>query len=290
MKMHRYESGGFTLTEMVIASAISALVIIGVSAVLLSSLKSYRNQMLLRDTQRSVRFAVDAISRDLRMAGYGIPVPDQELAAWITWAPHLNSNPEIAEGSSVTEPDQLTIVAAFDGITAQLASATVSGGTQLTLKSGQADQFVPVYARVIFIGRLEVARVVSINGNVLTISTHPTQSGHGVLREYPAGTVLERVDVVTYSCRQDPLMLDGEPFIMRCDYKSGTNSTWQYLLADTITDLQCTPIGYSYQLAIEGTTSLPLLTMAPGGTGSYHAMRVTTDITPRNSEARQAWE
>ncbi len=61
---------GMTLIEIMIALSLGALLLAGVIQVFLSSNQSYRMQDNLSRLQENGRFAVDFISRDLRIAGY----------------------------------------------------------------------------------------------------------------------------------------------------------------------------------------------------------------------------
>ena len=62
--------GGFTLVELMVAMLISLLLMGGVIQVFSSSSKSYRNHEGLSRIQENGRFAMEFLSRDIRMADF----------------------------------------------------------------------------------------------------------------------------------------------------------------------------------------------------------------------------
>lgn len=69
LNRHRRNSG-FTLVELMVAIAISLLLTAAIGGVFLSSKSSFRYQDALSRVQENARFAMEKISRDIRMAGY----------------------------------------------------------------------------------------------------------------------------------------------------------------------------------------------------------------------------
>lgn len=61
---------GFSLVELMVAVAIGLLVLAAVSTVMVNSKKNYTVQDSLARLQENARFAVDSITRDIRMSGY----------------------------------------------------------------------------------------------------------------------------------------------------------------------------------------------------------------------------
>jgi len=62
--------GGFTVVELMVAMVISLLLLGGVVSIFVSSKGTYEKLERLSRTQESARFAIDAIVRDIRSAGY----------------------------------------------------------------------------------------------------------------------------------------------------------------------------------------------------------------------------
>ena len=87
LPLHTRRDGGFTVIELMVAMAISLLLLGGVVAIFVSSKGTYERLERLSRTQESGRFALDAIVRDIRSAGYmGCSRPS-------TWANTLAGTP-----------------------------------------------------------------------------------------------------------------------------------------------------------------------------------------------------
>jgi prepilin-type N-terminal cleavage/methylation domain-containing protein len=77
-------SGGFTLIELLIGSAVMLIAVLGALIIYARSNKVSVEQQMVTEMQNDVRSSMFLISRDLRMAGAGLPV---EFAAYFveTW-------------------------------------------------------------------------------------------------------------------------------------------------------------------------------------------------------------
>ena len=67
---HTQSRKGFTLIELMIAIAISSALMLGVSQIFSSSKRTYKLNNELARTQENIRYSVEEMSRDMRMAGY----------------------------------------------------------------------------------------------------------------------------------------------------------------------------------------------------------------------------
>jgi len=67
---HRQNDKGFTLIELMIAITISSVLMLGVSQIFSSSKRTYKLNTELARTQENIRYSIEEMSRDLRMAGY----------------------------------------------------------------------------------------------------------------------------------------------------------------------------------------------------------------------------
>jgi type IV pilus assembly protein PilW len=86
MLCHPARSGGFTIVEVMVALAISAILILGVINIFMASRTSYTMQSGVSRLQENARFALDVMSRSIGMAGLdtdgnGVPVRGFNLAA-----------------------------------------------------------------------------------------------------------------------------------------------------------------------------------------------------------------
>ncbi|MBL7115027.1 MAG: hypothetical protein ISS35_04610 [Kiritimatiellae bacterium] len=276
---------GFTIVEVLVASTLSILVIFGTVMLFITHIKDYRDQKLVREMQQNVRFAVDAVCRDLRMAGYGLNIRKLEMDNWLSWEANFTANPLVLDGAGTNGTDKISIAAAFDSDPAYTANAVSSGVTTITVKNGKGFKFEKNQHRLIFIGRLETARVISRAGDSLTISTHPTLSGHGLRYGYAANSPVERVDITEYSCTMGAGPLAGIPCLERSDSEPGIFSSilGGPTVAAYIEDLQFTSDGYAFELSISGRTSERMSRPGTGDDDGYRRMTVTTRITPRNA-------
>ncbi len=88
MKKNLRSEGGFTLVELLMVVAIMGLVVIGIYGLYLSMNRSTYQQEEVVEVQQNLRTAMNYIGRDIRMAGFMIP---------------LSSTPiETASGDSIT--------------------------------------------------------------------------------------------------------------------------------------------------------------------------------------------
>ena len=74
MKAFRKAHNGFTLVELLVVTAIIGIVIGSVYSLYLTQLKSAYQQDEALDVQQNLRLAMDAITKDLRMAGMLVPI------------------------------------------------------------------------------------------------------------------------------------------------------------------------------------------------------------------------
>ena len=110
----------------------------------------------------------------------------------------------------------------------------------IKVKAGTQSAFASTSTRVIFIGKLEVARVVSLSGINLTISTSPTATGVGLTHAYPANTPIELVQAVTYSCDLATNSFPYRPFLMRDYNMASLSNNLEKMAAVGIDDFQVT--------------------------------------------------
>lgn len=276
---------GFSLIELVFATAISTVIVMGIAVTFTVHSRVYRNQRLVREMQQSLRHGMDAIVRDVRMAGYGIPVPDSQLASWVTWESGMTNNPLVVQGATTSAPDRVTIAAAFEMPVAALTSAVPAGSTVLTLGSGEAARLNTMERKIVFVGRNETARIVGIMGDQVTISTHPLTAGRGLAYGYPAGTPVESVETVTYSCRPATNAFPYQPLLIR-DVAGGGGGTnwWTKAVAEGIEDMQIVRSGYGYRVSLTARTREPDPTYRhPQKGDGYRRMTLAAEVLPRNS-------
>ena len=90
---------GVTLIELMLALAISSILMLGVSSIYISSKRGYKIQDNLARQQENSRFSLQILMRDLRMAGY----PKTTIKN-----PIMTAASETADGGG-TAPDMITV-------------------------------------------------------------------------------------------------------------------------------------------------------------------------------------
>ena len=114
---------GFTLVEMMIVMAILGIVVVGVMGVIISQNKVYYSEEGLIDMQLNANVAMDRLTRQIRMAGFGckddikngITIDATEYTATLT------------DANSTTGSDELTVISALEE-----ASDVDNNGTSTT--------------------------------------------------------------------------------------------------------------------------------------------------------------
>jgi len=204
--MRRLEERGIALIELMVALALTIIVIFAIYKVYLFQHKSYTVENQVAEMQQNARTAIDVMVREIRMAGFGVPTSN--LSSWVDWVTGITINDtiQIVQGSG-SDPDTIYIVGCFDPPPASLSTSASSGDTSLTLKDEtQASKFNTDKKKLISIDGLENAIITNIYSNTLTIDTDPTTDGNqGLTRSYDADTPIYLVKVITYSIVSDTL-------------------------------------------------------------------------------------
>jgi prepilin-type N-terminal cleavage/methylation domain-containing protein len=220
---------GFSLVEVLVALGLLAGLLAVTYDFFLAQGEACRGQGRKVVRLQALRTALEAVTRDIRLAGY----PEAEGLApllqqgWIPSA-YLPTRPfqgrpaaavTVVEGGTL--PDGLMVLALVPGETnpAALSQTARAGDTTLSLTlsaSEAADQYRP--GDLVLIGRPpEYARVTGLKGRELGIDTDPTAPGlQGLAREHgPGGFVgeLSLVSFAVFNDRNDPGGSGHEPGI-----------------------------------------------------------------------------
>jgi prepilin-type N-terminal cleavage/methylation domain-containing protein len=247
------EQQGFTLIELLISMAL-ALVIIGfLSSSFIFQRKTYAVQEQIAEMNQNARAAMDIMSRDIMMTGYGIAKSNYaNLSSWVDWGSvTFGSDPFVIEpGAGDLSSDIIHVAGCFDGAAATLSSDVTAGATTIDVTPVDAgdtvaDLFDTVDEKVICINELENAVVTGVSGNTLTIDTDPGTAGdQGLANDYTASaTTIEIcvVKIISYSIVQDP---DGS-YILKRDGNLGAG---RQPLAENIVQLGITRSGNTIEI------------------------------------------
>lgn len=243
---------GFTLTEVIVASFISTMLITVLVGTVVNLRATLRAQQLIGEMHQNVRFAMDTVSRDVRTAGYGLDVYDAVLDDWVTWINGFTENPMIIEGTG-DEPDELVILGALDGPATSLAAPASEGDHLITVVN--PSDFNTFDKSIIYIGQTTTARILAISGNNLTISIHPKLT-RGLEFDYPAGAPVERVQEIRYRW-YDATDYPNYPFLSRLDMGKNYTARWMRVAAGYIDDFRVTRNGAGLDIAITGVVAHP---------------------------------
>jgi len=283
MNARKHRRSGFTMTELLVASTLSVLVIGAVVFVFLSQGRAYSRQKQLADLHSNVRAAADVLADEVRMAGYGLCIPAGTFGQWVDWVSGLTGIVHVVQGATTNDADTLTVVGALDGEMTSLASAAAAGDTTITVASGDGARFNSTTSKMILVGKLESARVCSVSGDTLTLSTHPVQAGGGLRYGYAAGTPVEPVRAVTYTCVQNVVGYPHCPYLKRDDHTGVFTNDLQKLVSVGIENMQVTQTNETVRIVLTGMTREPDPAYTHPVEGDHYPRRVVSVLaTPRN--------
>jgi len=232
---------GFTLIELLIAMALALVIIASLSSTFIIQQKAYSTQEQIAEMTQNARAAVDIMSREIRMTGYGIINSNySNLPTWVNWISGLTFGAQpalIQTGTGALGSDIIHVAACFDGPAGELGTAAIKGATSLQLKSGEGSEFNLTTKRLINIGDLENAVVTGVSGDTLTIDTNPTTGGNqGLKKRHQANESVSIVKVISYSIVQD----DDGSYILKRNENLGAG---RQPVSENIVDLQITQSG-----------------------------------------------
>ena len=262
----RRTRGGFTLHELMISMVIAVFIL---SAMMLSFVQHnyvFNSQRLKIETLQNSRTSLDQMSRDIRTAGYGLATRHWELKDWVTWIPNIESNPHVIQGEG-SAPDEVHIVAAFDQPVARLNTPCPAGATIIPMDLGISendddddDDHAPTSSSLgnlehpfdlekhflVYIGKMELARIVGFSSSGLIISTDPT-SMQGLRLAYEPGTPIELIKTVRYSIET----FEDRPYLSRDDSTATYAHETSRMCAGNIEDLQVTRNRDAIEISVE---------------------------------------
>jgi prepilin-type N-terminal cleavage/methylation domain-containing protein len=278
----KHAQQGFTLVEMMMASAISVILVAAVFTAFIFQRHAFEAQQRVNEMQQNVRTALDTLTHDLHLAGYGLRrIPPYKVGDWITWVTGMTDNPMVIQGGG-TVPDELLIAGVFENPVTTTSAIVTNGAKSITV--ADASEFNTIDRKVIYIGRSETARIIGKAGNTLTISTHATES-KGLRYGYEVGAPIELVQVVRYAWANPAATYPFEPHLTREIEGRTYSQNWQKLCAGNIEDFQLTRNFYSMEMAVTGRTSTEdYKYVDPDHNDGYRRMTVARTFYPRNAK------
>lgn len=232
---------GFTLIELLIAMLVTVVIIAALSTTFIIQQKTYSTQEQIAEMTQNARAAVDIMSREIRMTGYGIIKSNySKLPTWINWISGLTfaAQPAVIQtGAGALGSDIIHVAACLDRPAGQLSSATLKGANLIPLKYGEGSEFNITTKRLVNIGDIENAVITNISGDTLTIDTDPNTTGdQGLKYVHQANESVSYVKVISFSIVQD----DDGSYILKRNENIGAG---RQPVAENIVDLQITQSG-----------------------------------------------
>jgi prepilin-type N-terminal cleavage/methylation domain-containing protein len=275
-------SQGFTLVEMLIAAFVSVLLMAAIFSGFIFQRRAFEAQQQVNEMQQNVRSATDMLSRDVRMAGYGLKVPSSKLSLWVDWVPGMTENPLVVQGDS-GDPDRVTIAAALDEPLTSLLYAVTNRSNIITVAPGDGEKFNTTDRKILYIGKSETVRIVAVAGDTLVISRDPTDNGKGLKHSYEAGTPVELVRAVTYRWVDATSTYPFQPHLTRESLDQDYAAEWQKITAGNIDDFQVTTDTYALDVEVVGRTAKEDSHYTDPDHGDhYRRLGLETRVYPRN--------
>ena len=141
MKQSGIDERGFTLVELMVALVIGAIITAAAFTILTTTSKAVRANEQTVDTQQNVRIAMELLSRDIKMAGFGSP----GVAIGNCSYPIMPSDNTVGAVDNGPDSVQLLVPTGKSTGTGRwtLQSATTpSGAVQITLRAGEPLSFL----------------------------------------------------------------------------------------------------------------------------------------------------
>ena len=270
---------GFTLTEVLISSFLSMLVIAGALTAFLQYRRTLDTQKTIIGIQQNLRVGATFLSRDISMAGYGLDLSNERLSQWLTWAP-INQNPLIEEGSP-NSSDSITVAGAYERVSSLTAPAP-AGTTQISVTPGASQLFNLSNRKVIYIGECELARIVGISDNVLTVSSDPSVS-KGLRYDHAAGAAIELVKVYEYTVDNSFFSADFPSCLRRTDLAGGATYWFQDVVSAGIEMLRFKRNGNAVDVTLRGrSTKFDPTHTDPEFGDHFHRLSISNSVCMRN--------
>jgi len=233
LKKRTHEQKGFTLVELMVVVAIFFFILAGVFTAYISQHRASVIQAQVTDTQQNARIAMDFLSKEIRMAGFGKPAGAVNGFS-NTITPAINN--DATNGNNVLNgTDQITVVTGYRQ-ESTLQSAASADSTTVTLVAN-ADQFnttTKSFVCIDGVGQIDNYQVTGIAGNVLSVSP-------ALHRTYQTDAPVLLVKAITYS-------VNDARALTRNENTGGGAQT----LATNVEDLQ-----FAYQLADDTWSNAP---------------------------------
>ena len=143
MKSATKYSKGFTLIELMVALALTSIIMAGIMAAYISQLKSHVTQQTIVEMQQNLRSAMQHMEKEIRMAGYDDPNKASVASITTVLANTFGFTMDLNDDGDVSDPNETvlyTLAANTSGI--QCLMRNTGGGNQPIAENIEALNFV----------------------------------------------------------------------------------------------------------------------------------------------------
>jgi len=194
----RRSESGFTFVELMIALVLSLIIMVPLFNLLIDQQKTYTVQSQMTNMRQNARIGLDIMTKELRMAGYGIPIS--------TWADpdplKAIRQPAIA---SLPNATSITFYCNLEGVKTVLSADEAIGQTVLSVES-TTDFSTEVNKNNIYIEGPDDASPRTTHWHSSTITAIDSAStpktitiNNGLNFKYLKGSTIHTRDTITYN-------------------------------------------------------------------------------------------
>ncbi len=270
-------SKAVTLIELLIALAVSAILIAGIYRVYISQQRSYASQEQVADMQQNVRVAINRMLREIRMAGFGgknentggendIIKTFGNVNGYINIVNPINDASTI-RGDNVGDSDEIVVISAFEKL-GRLDQNATAGATTVTVSYDGGTTFNTGVRRYLCIGGKDNYTVTNVSGDGTVLEISPNLRKDYNVRDSENNLIIPETPVFLVRAIKYGLRWRGSVPVLFRDLYPNTGSSQRDTIAEYIENLQ-----FRYVL-IDGSES-----DAPGNPKEIRGIRVT--ITAR---------
>jgi len=143
MKSATKHSKGFTLIELMVALAMTSIIMAGIMAAYISQLKSHVTQQTIVEMQQNLRSAMQHMEKEIRMAGYDDPNKTSVAGLTTVLANTFGFNMDLNDDGDVGDPNETVIyTVALNASGIQCLMRNTGGGNQPVAENIEALNFV----------------------------------------------------------------------------------------------------------------------------------------------------
>ncbi|MGH7793338.1 MAG: PilW family protein [Candidatus Binatia bacterium] len=185
-----FDSQGFTLMELVVATAISMVILGAIAGTFMTQTKFYNAQEQVNEMQQNARAAMDLMSREIKLAGYK---PTGSAVIGVAYsASELRIRADLNGDGAINDTSDEHVVYTFDGANLQIKRAYGVVGATPEVLANSIAAFTFGYLNSSGAATTTPAdiRQVSLNITARTAKPDPNHSSNNGYRTYGLSNVI----------------------------------------------------------------------------------------------------